>query len=92
MSKSHKGIDGHKPTEEQIFRMRKKMGKPILMYDKNDKLLNRFMSIREAAEKLNISHTLISRCCNNKLKTTMGYIFKFDTEDEQDESTNNDQN
>lgn len=46
--------------------------------NKNDKLLNRFMSIREAAEKLNISHIQISRCCNNKLKTTMGYIFKFD--------------
>ena len=92
MSKSHKGIDGHKPTEEQIFRMKKKMGKPVLMYDKNDKLLNRFMSIREAAEKLNISHIQISRCCNNKLKTTMGYIFKFDTQEDQDESTNDDQN
>lgn len=36
-----------------------------------------FQSVREASRQLNIAASLISRCCNKKIKSTHGYHFDF---------------
>ena len=36
-----------------------------------------FASVREAAKEMNITPSLISRCCNGVIKTTHGYHFCF---------------
>lgn len=40
-------------------------------------LLERYESISEAARKNNIGRTHIGECCNNKIKTYKGFIWKF---------------
>ena len=36
-----------------------------------------FESIKMATEKMNLSHSVISACCNGKAKTAGGYYWKF---------------
>ena len=51
--------------------------KVVLQYSPEGKLLNEYVSIREASRNAYISYSAISRCCNNKLKTAGGYIWRF---------------
>ena len=51
--------------------------KPVLQYDKNMNLLNEFQSINEASRELGFFNTNISSCCIGKIKTSMGYIWRF---------------
>lgn len=57
--------------------MPSKNNKPVLQYDKNMNLIAEYSSIKEAAEKTNIKSVNISGNCNNHVKSTHGYIFKF---------------
>lgn len=67
-------------SEEQIqkFRDSAKNKKIVYQYDKNNTLLNIFSSCSEAARILNLDSSAISKVCRNKLKTTGGYIFKYE--------------
>jgi hypothetical protein len=50
----------------------------IIQYDIHMNEINRFNSMKEASDKLNIAITGISMCCSNKAKTAGGFIFKLD--------------
>lgn len=52
--------------------------KAVLQYDLNGNLLNEFDSIKESTIQFGKDKSpIISRCCNNKSKTGLGYIWKF---------------
>lgn len=51
--------------------------KKIIQYDLQMNKINEYNSIKEASQKLNITKSSISRVCNNKQKTTGGFILKF---------------
>jgi hypothetical protein len=51
--------------------------KKIIQYDVKMNKIKEFNSQVEAAKELNISHTSINKCCNNKQKTAGSFIFKF---------------
>ena len=62
------------------------LSKPVYQYDLNGILLHRYDSVTEAANKYGIATTNISKACNKEIKTTTGYIWRYDnvifTEDE----------
>lgn len=52
--------------------------KVVLQYDLNNNLINEYDSVTSASIQFNKDKTpIISRCCNNKQKTGLGYIWKF---------------
>ena len=58
-----------------VEKNKKKVGK----YDKNNNLLEEFLSITDASKKSRIRHATISNICNNKkgYKTAGGFVWKF---------------
>lgn len=57
--------------------MKNLCSKVILQYDKNYNLIKEWNSINEIERNLNIFHGSISKCCQGKLKSTGGYVFKY---------------
>ncbi len=54
--------------------------KPVLQIDrKSKKIINKFKSMNEAERETGILETHISQCCNGKVKTTKGYIWRYNT-------------
>ena len=51
--------------------------RPIAQYSLNNKFIATFPSAREAARKLNLDSSSITKCCKGKLKTTGGFIFHY---------------
>jgi len=51
--------------------------KAVAQYDSLGNLVEIYGSAREAARKTGLNSSSISRCCNNKMKTTGGYGFAF---------------
>ena len=52
--------------------------KPVIQYDLNNHIIKEFSSVSSAARSLNKeSRTLISKCCQGKIKTAYGYIWKY---------------
>lgn len=51
--------------------------KKISQYDKNNKLLMEFNSIKEASEKTHINASNIGQVCSGKRKTAGGFIWKY---------------
>lgn len=54
--------------------------KKVLQYSLDGKLLNTFLSTREAARILNLDSSTISKVCRGVNKTHGGFIFKFSEE------------
>jgi hypothetical protein len=54
-----------------------KKGKEIIQLDLDGKIINKFISIHEAANKINIDPSVISSVCRNKSKTAGGYNWSF---------------
>lgn len=56
---------------------------PVLMMDKNKRILNRFRSCFDAARTTGFSRANIRRCCvqrrNGRNHTANGYIFEYDS-------------
>ena len=57
--------------------MKNLCSKAVLQYDKNHNLIKEWNSINEIERNLNIFHGSISKCCQGKLKSTGGYVFKY---------------
>lgn len=90
LSESHRGLNsGEKhpmygkthseETKKKISESSKKPRpnrlKPILQYSKDNKFIKEWESITHASDELKINN--ISACCNNKLKTAGGFIWKY---------------
>ena len=52
--------------------------KPVVQIDPNtNEVVNTYCSAREASRQTGVNHGNISQCCNDKRKTTGGFIWKF---------------
>lgn len=54
-----------------------KTSKPVIQYDLDGNILNKFVSVREAEEKTGIDNSLIIRVCKGKQKLTHNFIFRY---------------
>ena len=54
--------------------------KPIIQYDTDGNFIKRFDSIKSASQALNISASNICSVCKKRIKSTSGYIFKYEKE------------
>ncbi len=52
-------------------------GRKVIQYDKEDNIINRFNSIKEASQQTNTNDTSIIHCCSGKFKTAGGYVWKY---------------
>ena len=52
--------------------------KPCLQYDKNNHLIKRWDSLKQASKELGICKSTISMCLNGRYETAGGYVWKFD--------------
>ena len=50
--------------------------KPVEMYDKEGRLVYSFNCLRDV-DKFGLNRGNVSSCCNGKLKSYLGYTFKF---------------
>ena len=57
--------------------MIKANSKPILQFDKEEKFIKEWESIREASNELNIKHSCISNCLSGRYKTSGGFIWRY---------------
>lgn len=51
--------------------------KTVLQYDRNGNFIKEWPSTAEIQRQLGIPSSHISMCCNNKLKTARGYVFRY---------------
>lgn len=58
-------------------RAKTKISKKVFQYDKSKNLINIWESTKEASRKTKINTGSISRCCNGKLNSAGGYIWKY---------------
>lgn len=52
-------------------------GKPVIQFDKNNKIINEYTTARRASKATGVSYKKISAACNKRQKTAGGYIWKF---------------
>ena len=71
-----KAQTGLKRNKESIEKTRKKLKHPISQYSLQDNFIRNWDSIREAANELGFSESVIGRCVNNKRKTAYKFIWK----------------
>lgn len=76
---SHKENMNHILTRQHLSQCNKPV-KQVLQYTLDYKLVNEFISTREAERQTKISHSHISKCCKNKYKSAGGYIWKYKEE------------
>lgn len=65
------------PQDLTTFEHISKTTLPVYQYDKNDNLIKRWDSIKEASEILKIRSSLIVNVCNKIQKTTGGFKWKY---------------
>ena len=66
-----------KVSLETLEKMRHVGCKPVLQYDKNMNFISYYYSAHEASRINNINIGNIAKCCNGKLKTYKGYIWRY---------------
>lgn len=49
----------------------------VIQYDKENNIINRFNSIKDASRQTNTNDTSIIHCCSGKFKTAGGYVWKY---------------
>lgn len=60
-----------------IIKINERKRKPVYQYDKNNNLINEYISVTEASKKTNILRTAIDNCVNKRSNTAGGYIWKY---------------
>ena len=76
MSKSHKGKPAHNKGIPMSEEQKKKLSKKVLQFTLNGEFIREWPSISECGRNgFNIG--AIWSCCNGKLKTHKGYIWKY---------------
>jgi hypothetical protein len=77
-NEKHKySVLGYKSPMNGKFGRNNPKTRKVIQYDKLGNLINIFYGLRSAFNKTNINMGDISMCCNNKLKTAGGYIWKY---------------
>ena len=68
-------------TKEQRLSVLKqaneKRKRKVEQYTLNDELINTFESISDVAKFINVTAGCISKCCNKKIRTCKGFVWKF---------------
>jgi len=77
VKENHVGFRGKRHSEETKRKLRDINYKSINMYTTTGDLIQKFNSITEASEKLNISHSNICSVCKGNRKSAGGYTFKY---------------
>ena len=67
------GGDGGKMPQKSL----EKISKRVYQYSLDDKLLNSYYSVREAARIMRVDKESIRRCCTNKKKTSCKYKWSY---------------
>ena len=78
ISDALKGIpksEAHKKAMSEA--LRGVNAKKILQFTKSGEFIKEWPSLNEAERELGIAHSSISGCCNGKLKTAGGYVWKY---------------
>ena len=73
--KHAKDLGVFKKTQEHKDNHSKIMSKTVSQYDKNNNLINKFNSMKEASEITGISHGNICACAKGKRKTAGGFVW-----------------
>ncbi len=78
--KISEGLKGQHRSQESINKMiiSKRKNKTI-QFDMEGNKLNSFDSCKEAAEYIGTTTSSICMCCNGKRKTSMGYVWKYES-------------
>lgn len=71
------GQGNSKRIKEVLDRQSQNSGRVVYQYDLDGNFIKEYRSVREAAKDLKISHSNISRCCNNISKHAGGFIFRY---------------
>lgn len=58
-------------------RMAKSLSKSVLQFTKNGEFVKEWPSVMQIQRELGFSSGNISQCCNEKIKTSYGYVWKF---------------
>jgi hypothetical protein len=76
----NKGLQGvYKATPETRQKIANtRIKKAVIQYTKTMKVVRRWPSMAEASRALNIALSSISSCCSYRIKSTGGYIWRFD--------------
>lgn len=66
-----------KGSKNPMFGITPTNAKKVLQYDFEMRLIKEWDTLNQASKELNIYNSNISMCCNGKLKTSGGFIWKF---------------
>lgn len=64
-------------NQQHSVGMRLRHTSKVLQFDMSGTLLREWDSIRSAAAEIGCTRSAIRRCCERKVKTSMGYIWKY---------------
>jgi hypothetical protein len=56
---------------------RKLKGKPVIKFTKDDNYVAEFETATDAAKEINTGRGNVINCCNGKLKSVKGFIYKY---------------
>lgn len=68
-----------KGNKNPMFGITPTNARKVLQYDFEMRLIKEWDTIKQASKELNIYDSNISMCCNGKLKTSGGFIWKYKT-------------
>ena len=75
---THEFFEKLPPIERKQASRKGERGKAVIQLDLQGKIVNRFISLNEAAEKTGINSTSISKVINGHIQTAGGYFWKAD--------------
>lgn len=73
-----KGRKGSTPPLKGVFGEKHPCAKPIIQYKKDGTFVKKWGSLSDAAKFLNAGQSNISSCCNYRLKSAYGYVWRFE--------------
>lgn len=73
----YKKYEDSKTDEQKLNDILIQNPKKVNQYDKDMNLIAEYPSINNAAKLNNLSYSNISKCCNNKVISVGGYIWRF---------------
>lgn len=76
ISASKTGKPGHPMSEENKKKLSERSSKPVLQYTLDGEFIKEWKSATDAAREYNTHASDISGCCNDKIKTSNGFIWR----------------